>query len=162
VNDHQQIQAVTAANPPAPNFLAEVAFATDDVAQMRRYLLTHDIAVGAISKDADGAQHFELIDPEGHPLAFLQHPAKYSFKHAAGQISTRLIHAGFAVRDSTVEDHFYRDLLGFRMYWHDGFKETATDWEALQVPDGNDWVEYMLNIFSTADRRELCSSCRPE
>ena len=154
VNDHQQIQVVNAANPPTPNFLAEVAFATDDVARMRRYLLAHDVAVGGISNDAGGAQHFELIDPEGHSLAFVQQTPKHSFTPAADQISTRLFHAGFVVRDIAVEDHFYRDLLGFRMYWHGGFKETGTDWEEIQVPDGNDWIEYMLNISPTADHQE--------
>ena len=113
------------------------------------------IAAGAISKDANGAQHFELIDPEGHPLAFVQYPAKRSFTPAAGQISGSLIHAGFVVRDGTVEDHFYRELLGFRLYWHGGFKETGTDWQAMQVPDGTDWIEYMLNISPSASHQSL-------
>ena len=41
------------------------------------------------------------------------------------------------------------------MYWHDGFKESDTDWEEIQVPDGSDWIEYMLNIPPTADHKEL-------
>jgi catechol 2,3-dioxygenase-like lactoylglutathione lyase family enzyme len=155
VNDQQQIQVLNAANPPAPNFLAEVAFATDDVAAMRSYLIAHEVKTGAITKDPDGSQHFELIDPEGQPLAFVQQSSKHSFKSAAEQTSTRMIHAGFVVRDSTAEDRFYRDLLGFRLYWHGGFKDDGADWQAMQVPDGTDWVEYMLNISPTADHKEL-------
>ena len=155
VNDHQQIEIIAASTPAKSNFLAEVAFATDDVGEMRRYLIAHGVTAGTISKDANGAQHFELLDPEGHPIAFVQQAARTVFKPSADQLSTRLFHAGFVVRDSGVEDRFYRHLLGFHMYWHGGFKEAGTDWEEIQVPDGSDWIEYMLNIPSTADHKEL-------
>jgi catechol 2,3-dioxygenase-like lactoylglutathione lyase family enzyme len=155
VNDHQQIEIIPASTPANPNFLAEVAFATNDVGEMRRYLIAHGITAGAISTDADGAQHFELLDPEGHPIAFVQQAAMTVFKPSADQLSTRLFHAGFVVRDSNLEDRFYRGLLGFRMYWHGGFKESDTDWEEIQVPDGSDWIEYMLNIPPSADHKEL-------
>jgi catechol 2,3-dioxygenase-like lactoylglutathione lyase family enzyme len=156
VNDHQQIQVIGAASP-AVNFVAEVAFTTDDAAQMRRFLIGHGIAAGAMSTDGDGAQHFEFADPEGHSLAFVQQSQRPSFVPvpAIGQISGSLIHAGFVVRDGAVEDRFYRDLLGFRLYWHGGFKDKGADWQALQVPDGTDWIEYMLNISPTADHQEL-------
>src|ERR1051326_8958981 len=51
VNDHQQIQIFSASAPAKSNFLAEVAFATDDVGKMRRYLTAHHIPAGVISKD---------------------------------------------------------------------------------------------------------------
>jgi catechol 2,3-dioxygenase-like lactoylglutathione lyase family enzyme len=155
VNEHQKIEIVAASTPAKSNFLAEVAFATDDVGEMRRYVIAHGVPAGAISKDANGTQHFELVDPEGHPIAFVQQASTTVFKPAVDQLSTRLFHAGFVVRDSGVEDRFYRDLLGFRMYWHGGFKEAGTDWEEIQVPDGSDWIEYMLNIRPTADHKEL-------
>jgi catechol 2,3-dioxygenase-like lactoylglutathione lyase family enzyme len=155
VNDHQQVEIIPANTPANSNFLAQVAFATDDVGEMRRYLIAHGVTVGEISKDANGSQHFELLDPEGHPIAFVQQPAMTVFKPSAEQLSTRLFHAGFVVRDSGVEDRFYRGLLGFRMYWHGGFKESDTDWEEIQVPDGSDWIEYMLNIPASADHKEL-------
>jgi len=56
-----------------------------------------------------------------------------------------MIHAGFLVHNRDAEDHFYRDLLGFRLYWHGGMQPDKTDWVAMQVPDGTDWLEYMLN-----------------
>jgi hypothetical protein len=34
-------------------------------------------------------------------------------------------------------------------------KEDKDDWVAMQVPDGTDWIEYMLNISLTADRHTL-------
>jgi catechol 2,3-dioxygenase-like lactoylglutathione lyase family enzyme len=56
-----------------------------------------------------------------------------------------MIHVGFIVRDREAENHFYIETLGFRPYWHGGMKDDVTDWVALQVPDGTDWLEYMLN-----------------
>ncbi len=71
------------------------------------------------------------------------------------QISSRLIHAGFVVKDLAAENRFYVDILGFRLYWQGGFKDDGTDWYELQVPDGPDWIEYMLNIPANADHKEL-------
>jgi len=62
-----------------------------------------------------------------------------------------MLHAGFIVKDRAAEDRFYRDLLGFRIYWHGGFKDTGDDWWEIQVPDGTNWIEYMLNIPAKAD-----------
>jgi catechol 2,3-dioxygenase-like lactoylglutathione lyase family enzyme len=56
-----------------------------------------------------------------------------------------MIHAGFLVYRREAADHFYRDILGFRPYWHGGMKPDVTEWLAIQVPDGTDWIEYMLN-----------------
>ena len=66
-------------------------------------------------------------------------------------ISNHMIHVGFIVHDRAAEDHFYRDILGFHIYWHGGMKDNETDWVAMQVPDGTDWVEYMLNVKPNAD-----------
>jgi catechol 2,3-dioxygenase-like lactoylglutathione lyase family enzyme len=155
VNGEQRIELVPVRTPGKSNFLAEVAFATDNVEQMHCYLDAHKIQTGAISTESDGSKHFELLDPEAHAIAFLQTTNPTTFKRSPDQVGTRLFHAGFVVRDRASEDRFYRNLLGFRMYWHGGFKDADTDWEELQVPDGSDWIEYMLNIPSTADHKEL-------
>jgi catechol 2,3-dioxygenase-like lactoylglutathione lyase family enzyme len=153
VNSHQQIELTQIAGGTPDNLLAEVAFATNDAAQMRRYLLAHGVAAKPISKEGTGSSHFELLDPEGHPIAFVEQ-SEHFFSPSGDQISTRLFHAGFIVKDHAVENRFYRDLLGFRMYWHGGFKDNEVDWEELQVPDGSDWIEYMLNIPANADHHE--------
>jgi len=138
------------------NWLAEVAFATDDLAAMRQYLLALGITADSIRRDPDGAQSFRVRDPEGNPIAFVQRsPAKIRHKPASKQISTHLIHAGFVVHNLDVENRFYVDLLGFRLYWYGGFKDDTVDWYELQVPDGSDWIEYMLNIPGDADHKEL-------
>lgn len=141
---------------PHKSWLAEIAFATDNVSQMHQYLLAHGSHPGEIQKSDDGAQSFRLQDPEGNQVAFVQRtPSDEAKSPAPKQISRRLIHAGFVVKDLAAENRFYVDLLGFRLYWTGGFKDDGTDWYELQVPDGPDWIEYMLNIPSAADHKEL-------
>ena len=51
--------------------------------------------------------------------------------------------------------HFYRDILGFHLYWEGGMNAGKNDWVAMQVPDGTDWAEYMLNIEPNADQHTM-------
>jgi len=137
-------------------WLAEIAFSTDDVPDARPYLLAYGFQPGPIQKDSDGAQSFRMRDPGGNPIAFVQRsPSQIGYAPRSLQIGSRLIHAGFVVKDLAAENRFYVDLLGFRLYWHGGFKDDSTDWYELQVPDGSDWLEYMLNIPADADHKEL-------
>jgi catechol 2,3-dioxygenase-like lactoylglutathione lyase family enzyme len=50
------------------------------------------------------------------------------------------------VHDQATSDHLYRDILGFHETWHGGMKDDRTDWIDMRVPDGTDWLEYMLNV----------------
>jgi catechol 2,3-dioxygenase-like lactoylglutathione lyase family enzyme len=154
VNDHQQIELLQVTGGSPDNLLAEVAFSTPDAEQMHSYLLAHKVAASAVTKERNGVQHFDLRDPEGVHIAFVQLPSARFFTAPGEQISIRMLHAGFIVKDRAAEDRFYRDLLGFRMYWHGGFKEADNDWWEIQVPEGTDWIEYMLNIPSNADHNE--------
>jgi catechol 2,3-dioxygenase-like lactoylglutathione lyase family enzyme len=154
LNDRQQILFSEAPAARPLNFLFEIAFTTPDIGRMHAYLVAHKVAVGAVRRDINSVAYFSLHDPEGNSIAFVQlHPLTGS-RAAAGNLSTRMLHAGFIVKDRAAEDHFYRDLLGFRMYWHGGFKDTGDDWWEIQVPDGPDWIEYMLNIPANADAKE--------
>jgi catechol 2,3-dioxygenase-like lactoylglutathione lyase family enzyme len=138
------------------NWVAEVALATDNLMGLRRYLLAHGIRPSIIRTDPDGSRFFQVRDPESNALAFVQRaPVKVGYGPASKQIGTRLIHAGFVVKDLVAENSFYVDLLGFRLYWYGGFKDDGIDWYELQVPDGRDWIEYMLNIPANANHKEL-------
>jgi catechol 2,3-dioxygenase-like lactoylglutathione lyase family enzyme len=98
------------------------------------------------------AGEFGVRDPEGNLVIFVQSGYNKRVAHAPPSpeaASRRVIHVGFVVRDAGKEDAFWRDVLGFRPYWHGGKTETRTDWSSMQVPDGSDWLEYMLNISPT-------------
>ena len=64
------------------------------------------------------------------------------------RISDHIIHVGVVVSDQAASDHLYKDILGFHEIWHGGMKDDRTDWVDMQVPDGKDWLEYMLNVRS--------------
>jgi catechol 2,3-dioxygenase-like lactoylglutathione lyase family enzyme len=154
---HPQIIELQQAPSPAPkDWLAELAFSTDNVPRMRDYLAAHGIVTGPISKSAAGPQHFELRDPEGNPISFAGSiPVVTHTRPVFHSIGEQIIHAGFVVNNLKAESHFYEDILGFHLYWRGGFKDDGTDWYELQVPDGDNWIEYMLNIPASADKKEL-------
>lgn len=59
------------------------------------------------------------------------------------------------IHDRARADGFYREILGFKPYWYGGFEEDKPTWVSLQVPDGTDWIEYML--IDPADGRGIPS-----
>jgi catechol 2,3-dioxygenase-like lactoylglutathione lyase family enzyme len=67
----------------------------------------------------------------------------------------RIIHAGIIVHDRAAEDKFYKDILGFHVYWHGGMKDGEDHWVDMQVHDGTDWIEYMLDVSPDANKRTL-------
>ena len=122
-----------------------VAFTTDNIVALRRYLTGKGIKPGQIQGRSDHSLSFMVDDPEGHHIEFVERGRGEAPPVPASAVSRRLIHTGFVVYHRDAEDHFYRDILGFRPYWHGGMKDDVTDWVAIQVPDGTDWLEYMLN-----------------
>jgi catechol 2,3-dioxygenase-like lactoylglutathione lyase family enzyme len=160
----QSIELVQAEVPPGGSFLAEVGFWTDDLEGLHHYLSAAGATVGDIFTGYDDRKIFELRDPENHRIAFVSDPLPGSFFTWSTQLSRQLLHAGFVANDMQAENHFYRDLLGFRLYWQGGFKDVDRsavasdkdiDWYEIQVPDGHNWLEYMLNISASADHAEL-------
>jgi catechol 2,3-dioxygenase-like lactoylglutathione lyase family enzyme len=160
VNWHQGIVVSNAPSPAPSNLIEEIVFATDDIADLRRYLAANKIPVSKPNKPED--DYLSLTDPEGHRIGFLRGLERHALtekqiQSLAAMFPSRLriIHAGIIVHDRAAEDRFYKDILGFRVYWHGGMKDDETDWVDMQVPDGTDWLEYMLNVSPNADKREL-------
>jgi catechol 2,3-dioxygenase-like lactoylglutathione lyase family enzyme len=124
--------------------LDHAAFNVSDAEGMRRYLISKGIAVPRkLSDGSDGSRWFRVKDPEGATIEFVQPPASPPAV-AGGGLSTHIIHVGFTIHDRKLEDTFYRDVLGFRPYWAGGMKDDVTSWVSQQVPDGPDWLEYMI------------------
>jgi len=157
INDFQGILLSPASSPVASNLIKEITFATDDVPKLRRYLLAHNVTVSEPQgKDKAARPFLSVVDPEGHHISFIQSLGVTARKpgyppDSPPPSNLHLIHAGFVVRDRAAEDKFYKDILGFHVYWHGGMKDDETNWVDMQVPDGTDWLEYMLNVSPEAD-----------
>ncbi len=132
------------AGAPSENRLDHVAYVTADAEAMRQYLVAEQVAAPAqVSVGADGSKWFDVIDPEGHKVEFVQPPPTLP-DVPRDPLSDHIIHVGFIIHDRGLEDGFWRKILGFRPYWYGGFKEDNPTWISLQVPDGHDWIEYMI------------------
>ena len=152
VNHSQWIELLTTPPPPQPNVrMAAVAFTTDDVAKLEQYLEAHNIKPDVPLKNGQ----FGVRDPEGNLVIFVQRNSEKLVATGLASpsaTSTRIIHVGFIVTDRDKEDAFWQKILGFRPYWHGGPKDDGvTNWVSLQVPDGTDWLEYMLNSAPNPD-----------
>jgi catechol 2,3-dioxygenase-like lactoylglutathione lyase family enzyme len=142
-----------APDPKATDRMDHVAFTTDNIAGLRRYLTQKGLKPGQIQGRSDHSLSFTVGDPEGHHVEFVERAKDESAPAEPNAVSRRMIHAGFLVYNRAAADHFYREVLGFRPYWHGGMKDNETDWVSLQVPDGTDWLEYMLNQPAHPDLR---------
>ena len=154
VNDHQAIELV-AGKGAGPGAIVDVAFRTANVKQLRAYLAAHGVQVSEIKNGPNGEKSIEMHDPEGRHIQFIQNTKPLLGPIAVDPISVLMIHCGFIVRDRAAEDHFYADILGFHLYWYGGMKDDVADWVDMQVPDGADWLEYMLNMPATPSPHEL-------
>ena len=130
----------------ATDRMDHVAFTTDNIIALRKYLTANGIKVPQIEGRSDHSLFFFVADPEGHRIEFVERGKGQAAPQASSAVSGHMIHTGFVVYHRDAEDHFYRDILGFRLYWHGHDKpDSSDDWVAMQVPDGTDWLEYMLN-----------------
>jgi catechol 2,3-dioxygenase-like lactoylglutathione lyase family enzyme len=129
----------------ATDRMDHVAFRTDNIVALRKYLVGQGIKPTQIEGRSDHSLSLTVNDPEGHRIEFVEHTGREMLEPSLSAVSQHMIHAGFVIYHRDAEDHFYRDILGFRPYWHGGMKDGETDWVAIQVPDGTDWLEYMLN-----------------
>ena len=142
-----------APDPKSTDHMDHVALITDNVTALGKYLVAQGIKVPQIQERSDHSRFFLVEDPEGHRIEFVERGKDEASPPPTAAASRHMIHAGFLVYRRDAEDHFYRDILGFRPYWHGGMKDGETDWVSLQVPDGTDWLEYMLNQPQHPDLR---------
>ncbi len=159
VNDHQYIEIFPDWKGPEQLVLSHIAFETDDAQQLRDYLASKGVKVpGKLSPGLDGNLSFMIKDPDGHDIEFVQympgslHSRNFGRFLPATRVSERIIHVGTTASDQAAFNALYRDILGFREFWHGGMTDERTDWVDMRVPDGTDWMEYMLNVKNPTAR----------
>jgi len=160
INDHQAIELFPEKEPGSDR-LYQISFETDDAEAMRLYLKSRGVAVpDHVPMGKSGTANFSVPDPDGHTVEFVQFLPGSWIARDYGQhmpdtrISTRMPHAGILVHNLAASLKFYGDLLGFRETWRGSKNGRTLSWANLTVPDGRDYVEFMLyDALPTAARR---------
>ncbi|HZZ39555.1 MAG TPA: VOC family protein [Acidobacteriaceae bacterium] len=154
VNQEQFVEVLPLPANTGTDRLDHLGYITANAGQLRTYLAAKGVTVpDKVEHASDGSLWFDVKDPEGNTVQFVQPPAHLLSEKAtdslysltgANPIGRRMIHVGMLVHSAEKENAFYRDLLGFQPYWHGGMQTGKTDWISQQVPNGHDWLEYML------------------
>jgi len=151
INDHQHIELFNEPPTSPPSMMSHLCFSVDDIEKMRAYLRSkgYDVKPGNGSKTKMGDYAFEIKDPNGMLLEFVQSLPDGREMQSAGKflpatrISPRIYHAGYMVADAGKTVDFYK-MLGFTETWRGGGNPKELSWINMKVPDGEDYVELML------------------
>ena len=155
INERQYIE-LSPEKQPGTDRLNHISVETNDAEAMRAYLASRGLKVPAkVGKGRIGNSNFNIHDPEGHTVEIVQYePAGWTVreqgKHLpANRVSKHMMHVGIIVTDFDAEMKFYQEVLGFEEIWRGNAKDaTHLSWVNLRVPDGEDYIEFML--FSEA------------
>jgi catechol 2,3-dioxygenase-like lactoylglutathione lyase family enzyme len=157
IGNRQSIVLRSGLSPDQDERLHHIAFETSDVKALGAYLARRGVlpAEGGGDLPLCDAGALRVTDPDGHPLEFVQArwPVPRSSPDPGRALSRRLLHAGLIIRDEDAAHRLYRDTLGFSEIWRGGRKEGITQWVNMRVPDGTEYVEYMLSA-TPPDRRQ--------
>jgi lactoylglutathione lyase len=152
VNDHQYVEVSPTLKDESEDRLIRIGFETDDARKLRDYLAAKGVPVPAsIGKDANGNRSFVVKDPDGHAVQFVQymrgsvHSRDFGKHLSPRRISDHMLHVGVLVADPARSDAFYKNILGFRLQWKGGPTDDHFEWISLMVPNGYDWIEYMVH-----------------
>lgn len=160
VNDHQYIEIYPTLSNLNDDRMTHFAFETTNIQQLRDYLASKGVNVPAMLKlGLDKNISMMVKDLEGHDIEFVQympgslHSSHFGKLMSNSRVSQHMIHVGVTIHDRDAADRFYRDILGFQLMWYGGRTETETDWIDMRVPDGTDWLEYMLNAHNPSPKQ---------
>ena len=149
INDRQFVE-LSKEKAAGTDRLNHVSIETDDIVAMRNYLLAKGIAAPAPAKVRIGNLSFNIADPDGHTLEFVQYTSDGETMKTKGQfispdrISSRMAHFGIIVGNVEASMKFYGEVLGFVETWRGARDPKRLDWINMRVPDGDDYIEFML------------------
>lgn len=150
INDHQSIELFPDTETNIDH-LYHVALETDDAAGLWKYLAAHGVKVPAkVGKGKIGNLNYFIHDPDGHIIEIVQYlPDGWTMLNAGKslpdtRISTNMSHAGILVGDLPAAKDFYEGILGFHEIWRGSKNPDMLNWVHEQVPDGKDYLEFML------------------
>lgn len=127
--------------------LDHIAFNTADANGMRNYLVASGWRTPrSVVREFDGTLWFEVLDPEGNGVQFVQPGGSLKRSvNAPNAIGHLIVNIGLVVQSRETEDKFYKDLLGLKTSSSSGVNGGKLQGVGEQVPDGHDWLEYRLS-----------------
>jgi catechol 2,3-dioxygenase-like lactoylglutathione lyase family enzyme len=149
VNGRQHVELLPGLAPDQDR-LDHIALETDDADGLRRYLAARGVDVPERIARADGGRRFTVHDPDGHAVEFVQpSPAgrgkpERTEPASDAPVSDHILHLGIIVGDVPASLNFYGEVLGFSETWRGSRSGTELSWINMRVPDGGDYVEFML------------------
>jgi lactoylglutathione lyase len=154
VNDRQYFEIFNEADR-GEGQLNHISFYTDNADRMYAYLKSMGVAVmsdqGSVSKGQTGNKNFNIQDPDGHIVEMVEYrPESWTAREAgkfmpSTRISDHIMHVGVMVRDLNQSMKFYGGILGFREFWRGSSSPRELSWVNMRVPDGEDYLEFMLD-----------------
>jgi len=149
VNSRQHVELITGLAPDQDR-LDHIALETDDADGLRRYLASRGVDVPDLVERDEAGRRFTVPDPDGHALEFVQ-PSPTGRRElertelgSGARVSDHILHLGIIVGDVPEALKFYGDVLGFTETWRGSRSGTELSWINMKVPDGGDYVEFML------------------
>jgi catechol 2,3-dioxygenase-like lactoylglutathione lyase family enzyme len=150
INDRQTIELFPERQAGSDR-LNHISLQTDNIEALRLYLASKGVKVpDQAHKARIGNLGFNITDPEGHTVEMVQYMPEGKTLLAKGQfmsdkaISHRMTHVGIVVTHLDAEYKFYTEILGFRETWRGSKSGQVLSWVNLKVPDGDDYIEFML------------------
>jgi len=150
INDRQSIELFPEKESGSDR-LYHIALETDDAERMRLYLKSKGVSVPDKTPVGKiGNFNYFVQDPDGHNVEIVQHaPNGWTVREKSNfmpetRISARMAHVGILVGDLDPALKFYVGVLGGIETWRGSKNSKELNWVNIKVPDGNDYVEFML------------------
>ncbi len=160
INDRQSIELFPGSEvSPEADRLYHIAVETDDAEGMRLYLQSKGVAVPpktGIGKI--GNKNYFVKDPNGNTVEIVEYLPESWTRREQGKflpesrVASRMSHVGVMVGQFEASMSFYGEILGFVETWRGGAGKTLS-WVNLRVPEGEDYVEFML--YSKAPTKDV-------
>jgi lactoylglutathione lyase len=152
INDYQYIE-LFAQKPRGDMMLNHISFYTKDANRMRDYLAIKGVKVPEkVPKGQTGNKNYNLTDPDGNLVEIVEYqPDSWTAREKGKflpdtRISDHIPHVGVLIGSVKAATDFYHGVLVFEEVWRGGgSEEKPLSWINMRVPDGRDYLEFMLH-----------------
>src|SRR5258706_3909458 len=150
INDRQTIELFPE-KEAGTDRLNHISLETTDAEGMRAYLASRGVNVPEkVDKGRIRNLNFNIKDPDDHTVEIVQYaPDGWTLREKGKflpdtRVSTHMTHVGVLVGELDPALKFYCDILGGKEFWRGSNNPNHLRWVNVKVPEGDDYVEFML------------------